>query len=175
MRSYTVINQLVCARSLSAARLHPTRSSSRSLACRRWERRAARVRCCRFRRRRPSVRRPPSPLPACARSLDASVAYRVARSSLAWSASSHPTSSHPTLPRSMVRVGAVGARAKAIPGDFQSSRLPVRFFGFGAVCWMRLLDVCEPGQSPKLIRCGSGSRASGCRVFYQLVQRHLVV
>ena len=63
--------QLVCARSLSAARLHPTRSSSRSLACRRWERRAARVRCCRF-RRRPSVRRPPSPLPACARSLDAS-------------------------------------------------------------------------------------------------------
>ena len=33
----------------------------------------------------------------------------------------------------MVRVGAVGTRAKAIPGDFQSSRLPVRFFGVGAV------------------------------------------
>ena len=46
------------------------------------------------------------------------------------------------------------------PGVVSSS--PVRFFG--AVCWMPLLDVCAPG-SPELIRSGSGSRASGCRVF----------
>ena len=153
MRSYTVINQLVCARSLSAARLHPTRSSSRSLRAAagsgvplEFVAVASVVVGRRFggrRRRFQHVHGAWTPL-----------AYRVARSSLAWSASSHPTSSHPTLPRSMVRVGAVGARAKAIPGDFQSSRLPVRFFGFGAVCWMRLLDVCEPGQSPNLFGAG---------------------
>ena len=58
-------------------------------------------------------------------------------------------------------VGAFGAPSGFVP-TARWFRRPVRFFG--AVCWMRLLDVCVPG-SPELIRSGSGSRASGCRVF----------
>ena len=63
-------------------------------------------------------------------------------------------------------VGAFGAPSGFVP-TARWFRRPVRFFG--AVCWMRLLDVCVPG-SPEHIRSGSGSRASGCRVFFRLVQ-----
>ena len=52
-------------------------------------------------------------------------------------------------------VGAFGAPSGFVP-TARWFRRPVRFFG--AVCWMRLLDVCVPG-SPELIRSGFGSRA----------------
>jgi len=160
---------------VTSAGHHPTRPlssgifrcrSHRSRTCRCSARRAVRARCSRCPRRlcrlQRALRLSPSPL---------SLRFASLRSLT----SSHPTSSHPTSLRSMSVVAAVGARAKAIPGYFQSVSsvcpiLWVRRRCAGCGCWM-----CVRQARPNLFGCGSGSPASRCRVFYQLVQRRLVV
>ena len=67
-------------------------------------------------------------------------------------------------------VGAFGAPSGFVP-TARWFRRPAQLFG--AVCWMRLLDVCVPGSfgvGPFRARLFPISR-----VFFRLVQCHLVV
>ena len=92
-----------------------------------------------------------------------------------WREARHLTLRHLTLPcrGQWFASGLLGPGRKLSRVTFSLLACPSDSLGSAPLCWMRLLDVCEPGQSPNLFGAGP-VRASGCRVFYQLVQRHLV-